>query len=59
LIEFNDVPAPPDPNRLAGLTPWATGLRYGEDPVEPGPLDREAALKLISAAGEWARRLLC
>ena len=40
------------------LTPWATGLRYGEDPVDPGPLDRDAAVKLISAVTGWAHAVL-
>jgi HEPN domain-containing protein len=58
LVDLNNTPAPPEPQRLVGLTAWATGLRYGEDPVEPGRLDREAALEMISAVREWTRRVL-
>lgn len=35
-----------------------SGLRYWEDPVEPGPLDRERALELLAAVRGWALGLL-
>jgi HEPN domain-containing protein len=58
LVSRNDLPAPPAPDRLVTLTPWAIGLRYGEDPVDPGPLDREAAARLVVALRDWARPIL-
>lgn len=58
LIGQSRLPAPPEADRLVLLTPWATGLRYGEDPVEPEPLDRGAALGLIAAVRDWARNTL-
>lgn len=58
LVERQGLPPPPEPDRLVSLTAWATGLRYGEDPVEPGPLDRERTLSLLAAARDWALGLL-
>jgi HEPN domain-containing protein len=58
LVEMKNLALPPDAHRLATLTPWATGLRYGDDPVDPGPLDREGALGLIATVRDWASRVL-
>lgn len=58
LVRQTQLPAPPEENRLVELTPWATGLRYGEDPIDPDPLDRQNALKIISLVRDWAQALL-
>ena len=58
LVESSGLPAPPESDAVVALTPWATGLRHGEDPVDSGPLDRDAAVELISAVTGWAHAVL-
>ena len=56
LLSDAGVVSPPHEDRLDELNPFAVEARYGL--VEPGPLDREAALRMVDSTMAWAVDLL-
>lgn len=61
LLEILDeagVDSPPGADWLDDLSIYAVPLRYA-DLLDAEPLDRDAALALVSEVGEWASAQLC
>jgi HEPN domain-containing protein len=61
LIEDNNIPLPPDAERLHHLTQFGADLRYGAVPDETGAspaLDRAWALNCARQVKAWAESLV-
>ena len=61
LIEDNNIPLPPDAERLHHLTEFGAALRYGAVPDETGAapsLDRAWALNCACQVKVWAEAVL-
>ena len=57
LLRNNDIPAPPEADRLSRLNPYAAELRYAEaltTRFPPGALDWGWALEAVAAVRSWA-----
>ena len=52
LLEDHKKPAPPTPEMLDALNPFAVALRY--DLIEMGSLDRNQTRKIVEAVRRWA-----
>jgi HEPN domain-containing protein len=57
LIEASDLAFPLDTPEVVMFTEFAVPLRY-EDLLDAEPLDRSAAVTLVSEVGAWARSML-
>jgi HEPN domain-containing protein len=57
LLADHDIPAPPDPDVLSSLTPWAADFRYADSAGQA--LDRARARELVQAVREWAELSNC
>jgi HEPN domain-containing protein len=61
LLTDHSIPAPPEPDRLPALTPFAAEFRYGQLPPEDAParvLDRRGALESARRTREWAEGMV-